>query len=204
MGRSGIIRVQAVRKPSIRGHRSGTVRHREWNMWMYNVLNVLKARGSVLARGCLSLIIIFSGLAAVGDPTTAYADANPVPGPSPLEVTETGDAVAVQWRVPDGSVGAASGRTYLNAHPYGRYVLPMQLFAVQIDGNVLPSAVPTTLDDIPWTGQLEQAPDLLPPALDWKPAPWLEPDPEPEIPQQPLFLLRIRTRPRPTVRRLRV
>jgi hypothetical protein len=103
-------------------------------------------------------------------------------------VLSAGGGVAVKWNAPD--TAAAASAVHLDRQPYAGYLLPMQTVAVRITGEILPAAVTSTLVDVPWQGELEPAPELLPPVLDWDPPVATGPKPESTLPSEPLFLLR--------------
>ncbi len=112
-----------------------------------------------------------------------------VPGPS-LSVTAAPGETQVRWLAAPSAADAAASTTQLPLQPYGAHLLPMQTFTVRSDGDFLPAATASHLVDVAWTGQLPAAPELSPPALDWEPAPWLQPAETAPLPDAPLFLLR--------------
>ena len=152
--------------------------------------DILTKTHRLLVRCVLCVSVIISGLMATGNPEIAYGQENPASRSQSLDVFAAGDAVAVQWHAPVHDAQGPSGTVHLDKRPYGRYLLPMQTIAVRVAGDVSPAAVPSTLVDAPWNGELEFAPELQPSVLDWQPPEWAEPAPEPSLPSQPLFLLR--------------
>ncbi len=118
----------------------------------------------------------------------AAQSAAPVTG---LAVLDQEGSVRVHWQA---GVQAADDTRGLPRQVYGGYLLPMQTVVVELpaDGGVLAAGAPVqlaALTSVPYVGPLTDAPEEMPPALDWEPFPSDLPVVEKRLPSAPLFVL---------------
>lgn len=141
---------------------------------------------------CLSLVL--SGLALGGHPLPASAQESNAAEPSTLTLSPSGAGLDIGWYLPRAHSAGTSDVFQLDAQPHNGYLLPLQTFTVRLNDDAPSVVAPFALADLPWHGELELAPELQPPALDWEPplgsAAIQASSAQGNLPAEPLFLLR--------------